>query len=478
MGGPPQTALFGSKVWTIRIIRQIPTFLASELVPRHPFRPFTLVIGFLLISAAKIIVSFVVTSLLTLGFALAYIILDNQRNARVNRIDGWCSKHLIYLTVAQKRRDFWLPVIEKVVLGLSDQQLLTGLAILIAGLCKLCSISVYHFAVVGDLAWFSSNVHVTSLGILQTYFRQKSRRIYRNWRVCLMCLMAMLMITTFVMQGHKQWNASWNSPAHCLINDLVGNVWGLPAFWLSFNLLFLLVGYGLTMLFLFKSSSEFFEEWIFTIPAMAIERKIGACQERGQRHRYSELLAKGLQLFLSVLLWIQEIVFSQCLGFVIDVAWFILGVYWIILDRNIPASSIDGNENDLTFGQIVPLFLLSSTILTLREAYDGKIQVCNAAEDQSKLTLLLDEEHKNDHLPDSSTATTHLLASVPNQDLGGSLQDHQMTKGISSSTLDRDEDSVSLHFRRVDTEGGGRAATSGVEPQQFVLNPQRRSFPL
>ena len=56
-------------------------------------------------------------------------------------------------------RHFWMPVIEKVVLNLSDQQLLTGLSVLIAGFATHCSISAYHFEVVSDLAWFSSNVH-------------------------------------------------------------------------------------------------------------------------------------------------------------------------------------------------------------------------------------------------------------------------------------------------------------------------------
>lgn len=33
---------------------------------------------------------------------------------------------------------------------------------------------------------------------------------------------------------------------------------------------------------------------------------------------------------------------------------------------------MDGNENQLTFGQVVPIFLLISTLVTFKEAYDGK----------------------------------------------------------------------------------------------------------
>lgn len=56
---------------------------------------------------------------------------------------------------------FLVPVIEKVVLALSDQQILTGLSIIIIGFVTQCSISAYRFAIVDDMALFSANVHLT-----------------------------------------------------------------------------------------------------------------------------------------------------------------------------------------------------------------------------------------------------------------------------------------------------------------------------
>lgn len=50
--------------------------------------------------------------------------------------------------------------------------------------------------------------------------------------------------------------------------------------------------------------------------------------------------------------------------------WNLLWCLW--LDRNIPPSEMDGNENDMTFGQLVPILLLSSTLITYKEAYHGK----------------------------------------------------------------------------------------------------------
>lgn len=47
-------------------------------------------------------------------------------------------------------------------------------------------------------------------------------------------------------------------------------------------------------------------------------------------------------------------------------------LYNLLHSRNIARLDMDGNENQLTFGQIVPIFLLMSTLVTFKEAYDGK----------------------------------------------------------------------------------------------------------
>jgi hypothetical protein len=63
-----------------------------------------------------------------------------------------------------KRKDAF----EKFILALSDQQLVTGLAILIVGFVK-CDISVYSFENVSALAWFSCTTHLATLTVLKRY---------------------------------------------------------------------------------------------------------------------------------------------------------------------------------------------------------------------------------------------------------------------------------------------------------------------
>ncbi|KAF2087990.1 hypothetical protein K490DRAFT_56555 [Saccharata proteae CBS 121410] len=72
--------------------------------------------------------------------------------------------------IAQEQRALRTDAITRFVLALSDQQLVTGLAILIAALVKRCSITTYSFTIAFALAWFSSVTHLATLVILQKYF--------------------------------------------------------------------------------------------------------------------------------------------------------------------------------------------------------------------------------------------------------------------------------------------------------------------
>ena len=136
-----------------------------------------------------------------------------------NAIDGWVFRNLQklrFLRISSERKNFWRPIIERLVLLLSDYQLLFGVAILIAGFWKHCSISVYHFSIVVDLAWFS-NTHMTSLSVLKCYLQE--RKTLRNWRVCMMVLMMAMMLLAIILASTPTWNANLSCPAQCLFEE-------------------------------------------------------------------------------------------------------------------------------------------------------------------------------------------------------------------------------------------------------------------
>ena len=94
---------------------------------------------------------------------------------------------------ARERRSKGL---EKFILALSDQQLVTGLAVLIAGLISPCSMSIYYFNIIAALGWFSSTTHLSTLAVLRVYFIEHPR--LRNWRVVAMLFVLVLLIITRV----------------------------------------------------------------------------------------------------------------------------------------------------------------------------------------------------------------------------------------------------------------------------------------
>ena len=64
---------------------------------------------------------------------------------------------------AQKKRQ---EAFEGFVLALSDQQLITGLALLIAAFSK-CDISINSFTTATALSWFSCTTHLATLTVLK-----------------------------------------------------------------------------------------------------------------------------------------------------------------------------------------------------------------------------------------------------------------------------------------------------------------------
>lgn len=80
--------------------------------------------------------------------------------------------------IPRKQRE---AAVTRFILGFSDQQLATGLAILIAFLANRCRMTLYELQVVFSLAWFSATIHLATLKVLREYFFDNA--VVRNWRI-------------------------------------------------------------------------------------------------------------------------------------------------------------------------------------------------------------------------------------------------------------------------------------------------------
>lgn len=293
-----------------------------------------------------------------------------------NEIDIWLSSHLHKYSpfrVRDHKKALWTPIMEKFVLYLSDQQLLVGIAVLIAGFAQHCSISVYHFSIVIDLAWFSSNTHLITLDVLRVYLAREPTLCL--WRVCLMLVMAVLLLVGSILEGHRAWNDSWYFDAQCLFDDFLGNVGGSPATWMAVNIVLIVINYTTSIIGLLQESWE----------SGFVDRNLEVWRDNIQQQKSA--LAKDLGLtasfiarfgiflisfvFLIFFTVLSTIFGSLTVNLLINVGWFAVGLWGIIEDRNVSPLDIDGDENRWAFGQIVPVLLLGSAVFTLKELHSG-----------------------------------------------------------------------------------------------------------
>jgi hypothetical protein len=86
--------------------------------------------------------------------------------------------------------------VARFLLALSDQQLVTGLAILIGAVANRCKITLYEFEMATYLAWFSATTHLVTLDVLKGYLVQ--HRLLRHCRVAGIVLNFLFLILAII----------------------------------------------------------------------------------------------------------------------------------------------------------------------------------------------------------------------------------------------------------------------------------------
>lgn len=107
--------------------------------------------------------------------------LDSLRS----KLAGWRDKALFRKQPSPRRRklsrDERQEALTRFILALSDQQLATGLAVLIGAIANQTSLTAYDFRIAFGLAWFSTTTHLATLDALRDYFIVHAT--VRKWRI-------------------------------------------------------------------------------------------------------------------------------------------------------------------------------------------------------------------------------------------------------------------------------------------------------
>jgi hypothetical protein len=233
-------------------------------------------------------------------------------------------------------------------LTLSDQQLVTGLAILIAGWLNHKTLTVYEFEMASDLAWMSSDVHLLTVGQLRGFFEKNPHAKY--WRSTGIISTFLLLFVANFYRGHFEWFSKFRHPVRCLLDDInrsPANIHGSAALNMSIWAVFLVYSYVTGILPLYFNTKS----WRDRILA-----RRASLEEKN--HTYSRFKICLLDIF-----WVIS---SEAFNvLVIQTFWFSYGSWSIWVDRKhaLGYGVVGGGNVPWDLGQIVPLFLLALPIL-------------------------------------------------------------------------------------------------------------------
>jgi len=292
--------------------------------------------------------------------------------------------------------------LEKFVLAQSDLQLVTGIAILVAGFSNPCSTDMYHFEIVAALAWFSCCTHLVTLQLLKDYLRKHT--IVRNLKVT---VMLMLLVLLLVAQTLGYANVDLTYPAACSWAQLA-NLDPISCLLIFEMVLFWTFAYGTAIFRLYLETSEVVAHNIIWVlhrlkPNLKNEAKkeptaIDPRKDTVACSTTARIATKGLDIQPmpfwkttfkepSSVGWLKNpvrdigILFSaqreMRQSFLSDIVslYFLnsLGMIGVVMARWHANRSVTvkGNEDEMGFGQIVPLLLLALPILAVIEVYNG-----------------------------------------------------------------------------------------------------------
>ena len=253
-------------------------------------------------------------------------------------------------TLDESKKRFWLRVLDRLILGFSDQQLVTGISILLIGFISICRISTYHFRVINSLGMFSCSSHLASVLSLRRYFQDHPT--VAKIRITAMLFFAGLLSTSLILLGILPWTENIKCNAMCMVS----RVSILDRICATLMTLYLIIAYWSALAYVFPNAEVRFVTWFNIRPALWIESALGPMgfgyqfQERLRHYRPLPPLTSSF--FLQFIWWILS---------------FVLGVS----ARARGNKSVKGTESIWTFGQILALLMIGLPFLTAVEVFLG-----------------------------------------------------------------------------------------------------------
>ena len=228
---------------------------------------------------SQVLIGFVVTGYLTLLLVLVYYILGFVEVQFLNSIDQVLLHH-VRRVIKSRPTARQATTLRRAVLMYSDQQLVTGIAVLVGGFSQLrYGLDAYHWQILVYLVWFSSVTHLTTLTVLRQYFRDNPA--IRSWRAVFMLVTVIMLGVALVPTGNSTWlpylQPAANIPVLCYFKPdaprySVAQGAREPLSGMIVSVLVLFFGYLTRMVKLSSKAAALSKYWLRTVPGMTWKR--------------------------------------------------------------------------------------------------------------------------------------------------------------------------------------------------------------
>lgn len=297
------------------------------------------------------------------------------------------------------------------ILSLSDQQLATGVAILIAAITNQCTLSPPEFRVAFALAWFSTTTHLATLDSLRQYFVHHTT--LQNVRIVGMLAFMGLFLYCFIIVLLMENSPDNLLPVQCHVEGLVvlytDEEMTLSTYFIpwAMTVLFLIYEYKSALLRTYeygdkdfiglgaysKSILSLWSRWRHPkdlhLPSMStkewshVQSEVAldffATRRRELLERVMQVSAsnKSWQKFITTFQYAEQRYLHSLLPLAFPMTFMLVyGFVQMLMFRlelgNINAIEIDSS---MGFGQIIPLILLALPFLAAAELYSGKVLI-------------------------------------------------------------------------------------------------------
>ncbi|KAJ9664832.1 hypothetical protein H2201_005053 [Coniosporium apollinis] len=302
------------------------------------------------------------------------------------RLGKWIQSRVLD-TVGQ--RPMSLKALRRALVMLTDQQLVTGVAILTIGYIQHCTITQYHALIISSLAWMSFATHETSfIFAVEELHNNSFGKAWRTvWIVVLFFMVSMVQLVNY----HVGFAAQFGMPTQCIWGHM-RNGCGRQ----DFDFYFVVVLFLLTLSFLGTMNALYPShlawvlalgkplQWLLRLPSR-LHRKARAKSHDNQATPTQRMLWSAVRRFafglVVIVFTVSEILFSNI--FTIArlygvLLWGTINVRWA---KNSAADGgMSGSESEWGFGQILQVLLLALPLFALLETFTGEV---HSSEDQS-----------------------------------------------------------------------------------------------